>query len=142
MKRCHPLLLSMTQLKAQIPKALQCLPTTRTRHPINTHISGTSDLQLQTELSAGVSKSESNRVPDAKHAARPFFQPTPAYGEEEVPLLQPSLKLGLEQQTGHSTHRGKNSLLPFSVEDPWQQHFSTTDSNNSIHTSRSNKVSF
>lgn len=43
MKRLHPLLLSVTQLKAQVPDTLQCLPTTKTQCSVNTHIFSTSN---------------------------------------------------------------------------------------------------
>ncbi|MEQ2188477.1 hypothetical protein GOODEAATRI_015498 [Goodea atripinnis] len=38
MKRCHPLLLPMTQLKAQVAHTLQCLGTINTRHVLSTDI--------------------------------------------------------------------------------------------------------
>lgn len=80
-----------------------------------------------------VSKSEIKRVPEAKHAVRPFVQPTPGPQRGGSPPLHPSLKLSFEPQSGRNTRRGKNSLLPFSVAGPWQQHFSTTDSNHRSH---------
>lgn len=36
-KRRHPLLLPVTQLKAQVPDTLQRLATTKTQPPLNTH---------------------------------------------------------------------------------------------------------
>lgn len=84
-----------------------------------------------------ISKSEIKGVPEAKRAVRPFVRPTPGLGRGGSPSQHPSLMLGFEPQAGRSTHKGKNSLFPLSVEDPWQQHFSTTDSN----TWERNKVS-
>lgn len=51
-KRRHPLLLPVTQLKAQVPDTLQRLATTKTQHPLNTHTHlHRSDLQHQRQNS-------------------------------------------------------------------------------------------
>lgn len=66
MERRHPLLLPVTQLKAQVPDALQRLATTKTQHHTNTHSSSTSDLQLADRTQCDrlhISKSGIKRVP-------------------------------------------------------------------------------
>lgn len=47
-----------------------------------------------------VSKSQIKRVPEVKHAARPFVQPTPGPRRGGSPPLLPSLKLSFEPQSG------------------------------------------
>lgn len=82
-KRCHPLLLPVTQLKAQVPDTLQRLVTIKTRYPL------TSNPQYLTELSVSDCISQSQRSKGSLRPSMlcgPLSGPHLAQGAEEVPL--------------------------------------------------------